>query len=674
MKNVTLTTKIMSVVAGATLFAGVGVLGFTAYKTEKSMYQYVQKDLSIQMDMLNILLNYANEALQERANTYLDKFEREVKTHAKNNALKGVVKTGGKDLPALYVNNVLMNNNNNFLEDYRQKTDADVAFLVVSNNSLYRVATLLKNKNGEYRNGEEVVDDYAKDILAGKQYTGFITRNGMMYILTAKPIYDENNNIIGAITLRLSAEKNIDLIKHEIEKIKIGKTGYFFIVGVPNGSKEEARMILHPKLTGYVKDFTDKKTRDLLDTMITQKNGALEYEWPNAQGVMAKKTIFLKENKELSWIIASGASLDEFLEPTYQLRNELLIGGTLVGALVFIFLALMISRNLKKLNPVNQSLAGLANGDLTTRLDYQPDSRNEIDQIAQNVTNTLQTLKTLIVDIQHASNDVKNTSVELGGLSDNVKSAMHRQSDATTSISAATEELSVSIDAIADSAKNALKLTENSQQHVVGGMNAVHDTIQKMENTAKSVLVVASKINKLGEQSNEIQNIVKAIGEISAQTNLLALNAAIEAARAGEAGRGFAVVADEVRKLAEKTNSLADNIKEILDGVQNNVLEVKGDIVTAENIAKESATSSKGVEHMLLEIRTSSKDVVSAVSDIANAVKEQSSAGHDIALKVESIVTIAEEVGKLSEQLDSMMDIMNEKAVKLSDNTSRFKV
>ncbi len=309
----------------------------------------------------------------------------------------------------------------------------------------------------------------------------------------------------------------------------------------------------------------------------------------------------------------------------------------------------------------------LARGDITVPIGYT-EKTDEIGEMARavNIFKDNAIAKSGMEEQKaQITASVRETTTELVGLTSTVRKAMSDQSSAAAAMSAAAEELSVSIDQVAQNAGSALTLTRETAEAVAAGRSVVHQTITAMDETSGLVASAADKVHDLGKQSREIQTIVATIQSIAKQTDLLALNATIEAARAGETGRGFAVVADDVRKLAERSNQSARDIHNILSTINDQVARVTENVVSAATKAQESAGGSRQVEQALIAISNRSEQVVAAVGDIANAALEQSSSGHEIARQVENVASNAESTLHSIEKVDLLAADLNRKMASL---------
>ena len=241
-------------------------------------------------------------------------------------------------------------------------------------------------------------------------------------------------------------------------------------------------------------------------------------------------------------------------------------------------------------------------------------------------------------------------------------------------MAAAVEQVTVSISHVAESAASARSLAEETGSLSTEGKDLVQNTIGEINKIADSVSKSSEVIHTLGEQSNKISSIVNVIKEIADQTNLLALNAAIEAARAGEQGRGFAVVADEVRKLAERTSLSTKEIAVMIDAVQHgsksavqSMDEGRSQVGAGIQMAAQSGDS-------MARVQTATHQVIDVVEDISTALREQSSASVQIAQNVEKIAQMTEENSAAINEVSQSANLLEQLAAALKKSVSHFKI
>lgn len=258
------------------------------------------------------------------------------------------------------------------------------------------------------------------------------------------------------------------------------------------------------------------------------------------------------------------------------------------------------------------------------------------NKLIERLQGSFKTIHQQAADVNSAANRVSTAAHEMS-----VASA--HQSDSAASMAASIEELTVSINHVSDRAHETTSLTRNAGQLASEGEGIIGETVGAISSIATRVSDASSLIRELESQSEKISSIVQVIREIADQTNLLALNAAIEAARAGEQGRGFAVVADEVRKLAERTGlstqEIASTIQAMLSSAQaavSSMQSVEGSVTAGVDFAERASGAMK-------EIGSGSSRTVDMVADISDAIREQSEASTSIAQKVESIAQMTEE-------------------------------
>lgn len=333
-------------------------------------------------------------------------------------------------------------------------------------------------------------------------------------------------------------------------------------------------------------------------------------------------------------------------------RNLILI-VTILGFLLSIALALFITRLITKpIAVLVKAAEAAAQGDLTAEI--KVDSTDEIGHLSQafaDMSNNLRLLikKTVIAAEQvAASAQQMNASAEQTAQASNqvaasvtdVAKGTEKQTQAVTEISAIVEELSASSEEIAATTNTVSDMTKEAYQTTLHGKDAMQETIEQMGKIGESTSKVYSALEKLTVSSNQIGNIVNVISDIASQTNLLALNAAIEAARAGEHGRGFAVVADEVRKLAEQSQEAAKKITDLIGENHKDIIEANKFMETGNNDVKQGIQIVNSAGKSLEEIADVVKNVSSQVCDISVTIEEMAKGTQTIVSSIENISTI----------------------------------
>ena len=319
----------------------------------------------------------------------------------------------------------------------------------------------------------------------------------------------------------------------------------------------------------------------------------------------------------------------------------LTLSMTLLVCLVFVYLAM--GAYVSMLAGVRQLGAGaekLAGGHMAERVVLA--TRDELQEVAQNFNHMAESMQALLRRLQNSAQDLGVSAQAVLSSAQSVSASSVEQSDAASGMAAAIEEMTVSIDSIAVNARAALDVSAQSGELSLEGSRIVDSTIGEMERIADTVNHSAQRIEELGQRSHQISAIVGVIKDIAEQTNLLALNAAIEAARAGEQGRGFAVVADEVRKLAERTAQSTQEISAMIAAIQEGTTGAVDGMKEGVACVSSGVALSRRAGEAIGRIERGTEQVRRDVAAISDALRQQSSASNEIAAKVETIAQMAE--------------------------------
>ena len=368
--------------------------------------------------------------------------------------------------------------------------------------------------------------------------------------------------------------------------------------------------------------------------------------------------------------------------------DELATGGTkaykftltLVGAAALVMIlavggsGYMLGRSIvRPVHAMKESMLEVSvNLDFTKRIDAS--STDEIGEASKAYNTLLEKLNTNFRQIKTDVDHVGKAAGEMTGAADQIARGSSVQSEAASSMAASIEQLTVSINHIAARAKDTRALAGTAGALAVSGAKVIVSSVGKINDIADSARLAAEKISELKKQSESIFTVVTVIKEVADQTNLLALNAAIEAARAGEQGRGFAVVADEVGKLAEKTTHSTHAISELLSGVQASATNAHEGMNAMVALVEEGIEGARSAGTAIEQIRAGTLDVVVMVSEISEAVVEQGQASDHIAQQVERIAQMTEENSASAQNAADAAKKLNDMAASIRGTVSAYRV
>jgi methyl-accepting chemotaxis protein len=328
--------------------------------------------------------------------------------------------------------------------------------------------------------------------------------------------------------------------------------------------------------------------------------------------------------------------------------------GAVIGIVVLLavasVLAFMLEGGLvRRLNELCSAIERTyMDGDLTRRV--PEDGSDEVTATAAAFNKLMASISTIIGKVFFNSVEVARASGLLIGEANNVAAGSNQQRDAALSAASAMNQLTERMHHVSQNATDTAHIAESASGLSAEGMKIVRNASVEMEKIATSVTQSSEVVCILGERSKAISGIVQTIREIADQTNLLALNAAIEAARAGEQGRGFAVVADEVRKLAERTSQATGEISSMISAIQGETQSAIVSIAAGTGQAKNGADLAQQAADSLERINQGARETMEKVDAIAAAIDEQSRSGQDIADHVRSIMSMAEANSNASEK------------------------
>ncbi len=393
----------------------------------------------------------------------------------------------------------------------------------------------------------------------------------------------------------------------------------------------------------------------------------------------AASPLITKSAETLAKIVELNISVAEAarLESDASTRNTLI--GMIIAALAAA--AIIVALGLRTVSTILGTLGGepdaaraavarIAEGDLRQNLAVAAGDQDSLMARQQQMQDSL---RGMIGSIASSVARTEEAASALAGASSQVASASADTSESASSMAASVEEMSVSINQVSDNAREALVTAEQAGHLSTNGGRVIEEAIAEINTIANTVRATAQNMNSLSESSARISTVVQVIKDVADQTNLLALNAAIEAARAGEAGRGFAVVADEVRKLAERTASATGEISGMIEKIQHDTATSLHQMEAAVSQVDRGVDLASQAGSAIHEIRSSVGHVVQAVTDIGDAIREQSVASQQIAHRVERVAQSSEENNAAAQQTAESARTLTALAGELRNNAQRFR-
>ncbi|MBS7559784.1 methyl-accepting chemotaxis protein [Pseudomonas sp. RC4D1] len=636
------------VISGSTLFA-LRSLDSANLDTRE---EHLASEARLLADQLNTFHSSLRESTQRLSGLFENRFRSGLSLHPEQ-----PVSVAGVQTPGLHLGDVVLNNNFEEVDEFKQMTAGVATLFVRSGDDFIRVSTSLSKQDGSRAIGtllDHAHPAYQK-LMAGQGYVGRALLFERFYMTQYTPVLDRAGKVIAVLFVGFDYTDAQNAQFDNLQRFRIGHSGSLALLD------EQHKWLVPPAGVQGL----DQAAQVMTDA--AQQPGKGRFWSDQGEDFYSLAVPFAGG----PWSVVASMPKAEIRAVTWSVGIRLVIGSLLAMLLAVGATVWLLRSKLAPLSDLVRQAQALGGGDLSARLNVS--SHDEIGQLARSFNQMCEALSTMVEHIRRSAAEVNGRAQALSGLSSGAYEGMEQQSGEITSMAGAVEEFSATSLNIADNMGSTQRLAEENAQQTHIGRESMEQASSSLEQIAGALNSTATVINTLGQRSQEIGGIVGVITAIADQTNLLALNAAIEAARAGEQGRGFAVVADEVRNLASRTREATDEISQMINSIQQETGHAIETMEQGNRLMQEGLSRNADVASALALIDEQSRSAGEQFAAITTATQEQSSTATVLSSNLQSIAQANSEQREVVSNLAVTARELETLAADLRQEVDRFR-